>query len=147
MRCSVACKHTLSHKSAAFLAGGAPVSWFSMKVIALEGHMPMRPGGRPCPSTKRQYSPRPIASCRIPVMHAPPLHALQLLVLYGSGAVLTICKQKETHTKYCIAYYSVACCILCAQLCCHKHPSCPEPATPFHAMLKQAVNMQSVRMM
>lgn len=37
-----------------------------MKVMAREGHMPMRPGGRPCPSTSLQYSLRPMASCKIP---------------------------------------------------------------------------------
>ena len=65
--------------TAAVLAGGArwsrwkqiaPVSWFSRKVTAREGHMPMRPGGRPWLSTKRQYSRLPIASCRMPAAHA-----------------------------------------------------------------------------
>ena len=37
-----------------------------MKVIALEGHIPKRPGGRPWLSTSLQYSPLPMASCKIP---------------------------------------------------------------------------------
>ena len=67
----------------------APVSWFSMKVTALEGHMPMRPGGRPCPSTSRQYSPRPMASCRIP---AHPKCPSQIEILAGCNLNCACCK-------------------------------------------------------
>ena len=42
------------------------MSWFSMKVMAREGHMPMRPGGCPRPSTSLQYSRFPMASCKMP---------------------------------------------------------------------------------
>lgn len=38
----------------------------SMKVMARLGHMPMSPDGRPWLSTRRQYSPRLMASCRMP---------------------------------------------------------------------------------
>ena len=47
----------------------APVSWFSMKVTAREGHMPSMPGGRPWGSTSRQYSRLATASCRMPAYH------------------------------------------------------------------------------
>ena len=43
-----------------------PVSWFSMKVTAREGHMPIMPGGRPWLSTSRQYSRRATASWSTP---------------------------------------------------------------------------------
>jgi hypothetical protein len=33
-----------------------PVSWFSIKVTARDGHHPRTPGGFPCWSDKRQYS-------------------------------------------------------------------------------------------
>lgn len=42
---------------------GAPVSWLSMKVVALEGHQPSRPGGLPSSSFSRQYSVFFTASC------------------------------------------------------------------------------------
>lgn len=42
--------------------------------------MPMRPGGRPCPSTSLQYSFRPMASCKMPAhMNAQACHAIRVL--------------------------------------------------------------------
>ena len=43
-----------------------PVSWFSMKLTARDGHIPRSPGGRPWLSMSRQYSPLPMASCSMP---------------------------------------------------------------------------------
>mmetsp|Transcript_5541 Transcript_5541/g.14943 ORF Transcript_5541/g.14943 Transcript_5541/m.14943 type:complete len:204 (+) Transcript_5541:791-1402(+) len=45
-----------------------PVSWLSRKVTAREGHSPMTPGGLPSLSASRQYSQRPTASCKIPLV-------------------------------------------------------------------------------
>ena len=38
----------------------------SMNVMARLGHIPISPDGRPWLSTRRQYSPRLMASCRMP---------------------------------------------------------------------------------
>ena len=46
----------------------APVSWFSMKLTARDGHIPRSPGGRPWLSMSRQNSPLPMASCRMPAL-------------------------------------------------------------------------------
>ena len=62
--------------------------------------MPSKPGGRPWLSTNRQYSPLPIASCRIPAMKSLPLvfpvHKLasvadQLKLAAGALGNLSVC--------------------------------------------------------
>ena len=68
---SVLMAQRAQHHHAGALQEAPPVSWFSTKVTAREGHMPRRPGGRPWLSISRQYSLRPMASCRMPAAPHP----------------------------------------------------------------------------
>jgi hypothetical protein len=51
--------------SGSYLTCVEPVSWFSKKVTAREGHQPITPGGLPCGSISRQYS-LCSAECKMP---------------------------------------------------------------------------------
>ena len=65
------CPHPQQRQQAAAAAAPTcvePVSWFSRKVTAREGHQPMRPGGLPAASLSRQYSQRSKAACRMPLV-------------------------------------------------------------------------------
>jgi len=64
-----------------------------MKVMARLGHMPSRPGGRPWLSTRRQYSPRLMASCRMPAAGAP-----QACISIGRSAALPAKLRTRGHT-------------------------------------------------
>lgn len=45
-----------------------PVSWFSRKVTERLGHQPIRPGGLPATSRRRQYSQRSNTACMMPLV-------------------------------------------------------------------------------
>lgn len=75
-----------------------------MKVTARDGHMPRTPGGRPWLSHSRQYSPRPMASCRMPAGRTAQHRGQHLLllpagVLEAAGKVFTEAQSARRHAS------------------------------------------------